>query len=80
MLFALSLAGVTVVFSFLGVDFEEAMVLGIASLSTTGPLLEHATEVPIRLADLSSAGQAGLCSRYGVGPPRNSGDNCASDT
>ncbi len=58
MLFALSLAGVTVVFSFLGVDFEDAIVLGIASLSTTGPLLEHATEVPIRLADLSSAGKA----------------------
>jgi trk system potassium uptake protein TrkH len=54
MLFALSLAAVTVLFAALGSDFEEALVLTIAALSTTGPLLTAAAETPISLAELPS--------------------------
>ncbi|MEP3053988.1 potassium transporter TrkG [Ascidiaceihabitans sp.] len=53
MLFAISLAALVITFAFLGVPFENAMVLAITGLSTTGPLLEHATEVAIRLRDLT---------------------------
>lgn len=55
MLFALSLAGVSLALAALGSGFEEAMVLSIAALSTTGPLIEVAAETPIRLAELSDA-------------------------
>ena len=47
MLFALSLAAITLMLTGLGTGFEEALVLAIASLSTTGPLVQAATEVPI---------------------------------
>lgn len=54
MLFALSLALVTVVLAALGIDFESAIILSIASLSTTGPLAGVAGEAPIPLLELSS--------------------------
>lgn len=58
MMFALSLALVTVVLAALGVEFEQAIILAIASLSTTGPLTEVAGDAPIRLAELSSGAKA----------------------
>ncbi|MGH1459687.1 MAG: TrkH family potassium uptake protein [Paracoccaceae bacterium] len=54
MLFALSLSLVIVVLAGFGADFEQATVLAIAALSTTGPLIGIASDVPIILADLSS--------------------------
>jgi trk system potassium uptake protein TrkH len=55
MLFALSLALVTVIMSALGQDFEESIVLAIAALSTTGPLTQVAADAPIPLLDMSAA-------------------------
>ena len=56
MLFALSIAVVMSGFSLLGgVDFEEAMILTIAALSTTGPLTEVAGSSPVDLSGLGDA-------------------------
>lgn len=55
MLFALSLALVTVALAALGQDFESAIVLSISALSTTGPLTTVAAEQPIALLQLSPA-------------------------
>ena len=40
MLFIVSLALVTIILSMFGLLFEEALVLAIATLTTTGPLTE----------------------------------------
>ena len=61
MLFALSLALVSVVMAALGSSFEHSLVLAIATLSTTGPLIESAPEVPIDLIGLGGAAKAVLC-------------------
>ncbi len=47
MLFAISVAGVMLLLSLTGVQFETAMVLAVAALSTTGPLASIAAENPI---------------------------------
>ncbi len=57
MLFALSLALTVVAFTLTGVDFEEAITLAVAALSTTGPLISLASETPISLAALSDTGK-----------------------
>jgi trk system potassium uptake protein TrkH len=54
MLFALSFATVTILLSGAGVVFEDAIVIAISGLSTTGPLLEVGGETPIRLIELST--------------------------
>jgi trk/ktr system potassium uptake protein len=61
MLFALSLATVAVVLAALGSSFEEALVLSIAALSTTGPLINFAAEAPIRINELGDASKIVLC-------------------
>jgi trk system potassium uptake protein TrkH len=58
MLFALTLALVTIALTATGVAFEPALVMTVAGLSTTGPLLEFAGDVPIRLGDMSAAAKA----------------------
>lgn len=55
MLFALSIAVIIAALSLLGLGFESAMVLTIASLTTTGPLADVATVDPIPYAGLSDA-------------------------
>ena len=60
MLFALSLTGVTLLLSLAGTPFDEAVVLAVASLSTTGPLVDYATDDPIRLIELSVGAKAVL--------------------
>ncbi|MGB3246258.1 MAG: potassium transporter TrkG [Sulfitobacter sp.] len=60
MLFAMSLAGVTLLLTLSGAGFEEALVMSVAALSTTGPLMEHAMESPIRVIELSVAAKAVL--------------------
>ncbi|WP_371038334.1 MULTISPECIES: TrkH family potassium uptake protein [unclassified Rhodosalinus] len=67
MLFALSLALVTVVFAALGSGFEEALVLTIAALSTTGPLVTSALETPISLAMLPGAAKLVFCAAMVLG-------------
>lgn len=53
MLFALSLAVTVIAFTLTGIDFDVAMTLAIASLSTTGPLVNVAMDTPIDLVTLS---------------------------
>jgi trk system potassium uptake protein TrkH len=56
MLFAISIAGVMAALSLAGsLDFEDTMILTIASLSTTGPLLQIAGDIPVQLAPLNDA-------------------------
>ncbi|WP_435258970.1 TrkH family potassium uptake protein [Thioclava sp. FR2] len=54
MLFALSIAVTMAVLSLLGLDFEGALVLTLAALTTTGQLADLAASNPIQYVDLSS--------------------------
>lgn len=60
MLFALTMAVTIAVLSALGLEFERALVLGIAAVTTTGPLATWAAETPIRYAELDYAAKAVL--------------------
>ncbi|KPA22647.1 Trk system potassium uptake protein TrkH [Shimia sp. SK013] len=61
MLFAMSLAAVTVALAMFGSSFEDALILAISALTTTGPLTQLAPEVPIELYDLNNAKKLILC-------------------
>lgn len=67
MLFALSLALVTVILAALGVSFEQALVLSISALSTTGPLVEVASDDPVRLIELSATAKLVICAAMVLG-------------
>lgn len=54
MLFAISIAGVMAALSLAGsLDFEDTMIITIAALSTTGPLLTIAGDIPVQVAPLN---------------------------
>jgi trk system potassium uptake protein len=57
MLFAISIAGLMLGLSMAGLDFQPALVLTIAALTTTGPLVSIATEAPMILTDLTVPAQ-----------------------
>ena len=57
---AMSVALVTGLFSLLGQDFESAMTLTIAALTTTGPIAEVASAEPISYSTLSDPAKAVL--------------------
>jgi trk system potassium uptake protein TrkH len=61
MLFALSLALISIALSAVGSDFEQSLILAIAALSTTGPLTEIAGNAPIVLSTLQPAAKYILC-------------------
>ena len=61
MLFALSLALISIALSAVGSDFEQSLVLAIATLSTTGPLVELAGNAPIVLTTLTPVAKLILC-------------------
>ncbi|MFU1476963.1 TrkH family potassium uptake protein [Roseovarius sp. C7] len=67
MLFALSLAFLSVVFSGLGIGFEQALVLSVAGLSTTGPLVHSALEVPINLLTIGPWAKLTFCAAMVIG-------------
>lgn len=67
MMFAISLAVISTVLAALGSDFEEAMILTVAALSTTGPLIQTATDTPINLSGLGAAAKAVLCATMVLG-------------
>lgn len=67
MLFALSFAAVTLALALVGVSFEDALVLSIAMLSTTGPLTQVAADTPIALIELSLGAKAILCAAMVLG-------------
>jgi trk system potassium uptake protein len=57
MLFAMSIAIVMLGLTMAGLEFQAALVLGIAALTTTGPLVTVAANAPIDLVALSFAAQ-----------------------
>jgi trk system potassium uptake protein TrkH len=67
MMFAMSLMAISLALAALGVSFEHAIVLAVASLSTTGPLIEIAPETPIRLNELGDIAKAILCAAMVLG-------------
>lgn len=67
MLFALSLALITILLTAFGVSFEQALVLSISTLSTTGPLIDTAAESPIRLLELEASAKGVLCAAMVLG-------------
>ena len=67
MLFALSLAAIMLLLTLTGSSFEQALVLSVASLSTTGPLTQYAADVPIKLIELTPLAKAILCGAMVLG-------------
>jgi len=67
MLFALSFAAVTLALTFVGVSFDNALVLAIAMLSTTGPLTELGGQAPIVLMSLGDPAKAILAGAMVLG-------------
>jgi trk system potassium uptake protein TrkH len=59
MLFAMSLAVVTLALTGFGASFSDALIMSVAALSTTGPLLDVAAPEQILLTELSTS--AKLC-------------------
>ena len=60
MLFAISIAVVSITLAALGSGFEDALVLAIASLSTTGPLVVSASSSAIDMPALADGAKAVL--------------------
>jgi len=58
MLYALSIVAVMLLLSLTGVQFENAMVLAVAALSTTGPLAQVAAESPVLYSGIPDAAKA----------------------
>ena len=67
MMFALTAALFNLLFAMMGAGFEQSMVLTVAALSTTGPLIELATDVPLRLVDLSEGAKLSFCAAMVIG-------------
>lgn len=68
MLFALSIAVVMALLSLTGnLNFEKAVILTVAALSTTGPLVEAAGATPLDLGALSDTARMILCAAMVVG-------------
>lgn len=68
MLFAISIAAVTLGLTLVSsIDFESAMILTIATLSTTGPLTEVAGDAPVNLIALNDAAKAILSAAMVLG-------------
>ena len=66
MLFAISIATVMAALSLFGIDFERALVLTIATLSTTGPLVVSASD-PIDLISLGLGAKLILAAAMALG-------------
>jgi len=67
MLFALSLSCLALAFPALGLSFQDAVVMGIAGLSNTGPLVLVAVSDPIEINTLPQAAKALFCVAMVVG-------------
>jgi len=67
MLFVLSMAATMLALSIAGVGFENALVLAVAALTTTGPLAAHGAEAPIVYASLAPAAKGILAAAMIVG-------------
>ncbi|MEM6373213.1 MAG: potassium transporter TrkG [Pseudomonadota bacterium] len=58
MLFALTLAALTIMLAATGVSFDTSLVIVVAGLSTTGPLLDVGAGSPVVLSELGAAAKA----------------------
>lgn len=67
MLFALTIAVVMMVLSLFGLHFEAAAVFTVSALTTTGPLVYFAAEVPLSYADLGTIPKAILAATMVLG-------------
>lgn len=67
MLFALSLAAVAIALALAGNTFQEALILAISALTTTGPLTQVAGEFPIAISSLGPGEKLILCGAMIVG-------------
>lgn len=67
MLFLVSIAVVVLALAMTGLDFEQAMILAVAALSTTGPLANVAGEAPISYLLLSDPAKLILAAAMIVG-------------
>ncbi|MFD1508233.1 TrkH family potassium uptake protein [Lacimonas salitolerans] len=67
MLFAITVTLFTLIMAWIVEDVQQALVLTIAALSTTGPLVTLASETPITLVDLSMAGKLVMCAGMVLG-------------
>ena len=61
MLFGLSLALVATLLAAMGIGFENALILAVSALSTTGPLITFAATTPIVLSELATEAKSVLC-------------------
>ncbi|MDN5786996.1 potassium transporter TrkG [Pseudorhodobacter sp.] len=67
MLYAITFAIFIAALSLRGLEFEKGLVLTIASVTTTGPLVAMASDVPIRMVELSFSEKAILGAAMIVG-------------
>ena len=56
-----------IVLAIAGADFETALILTTAALSTTGPLIAHASAEPIALAELGAFSKVTFCAAMVLG-------------
>ncbi|WP_284376070.1 TrkH family potassium uptake protein [Amylibacter marinus] len=61
MLFLVSIAGLMLLFSLMGIRFEDSLLLSVAGLSTTGPLLNIAGDNSLSYALLDPSAKAVFC-------------------
>ena len=67
MLFAISVAATMLALSLAGLDFESALILTIASLTTTGPLIDAVGAAPVDLAQIGDAARIVFAAAMVVG-------------
>ncbi|MCQ0093192.1 TrkH family potassium uptake protein [Roseovarius sp. M141] len=67
MLFAMSLALITIIMAALGMTFEQSIILAIAALSTTGPLTQIAGDAPIALNLMGATAKLVICAAMVLG-------------
>lgn len=67
MFFAISLMVLILGFAALGSSFEQSMVLAVAALTTTGPLISASAEVPISLIGLADGAKLLFCAGMVLG-------------
>jgi len=67
MFFAMSLTLLSLGFAALGSSFEQALVLAIAGLTTTGPLVGSGTAAPVSLIELGQGAKLLFCAAMILG-------------
>lgn len=67
MLFAVSIAGMTLILGLYSIEFETATVMTIATLANTGPLIEVASSADIDLSGLAWDAKLVLCAAMVLG-------------